>query len=113
MAAKADLQTSLQSLAKSIQDSGLLIAFTKLANILVKMVVPGFNALASMLWARNSFKLTEQIKYSLNQRKTTSAASLGFFAQKTQQEALRRQEWQQEFYKKNQVLQIRLIYQNR
>lgn len=100
MAAKADLQTSLQSLAKSIQDSGLLIAFTKLANILVKMVVPGFNALASMLWARNSFKLTEQIKYSLNQRKTTSAASLGFFAQKTQQEALRRQEWQQEFYKK-------------
>lgn len=100
MAAKADLQTSLQSLAKSIQDSGLLIAFTKLANILIKMVVPGFNALASMLWARNSFKLTEQIKYSLNQRKTTSAASLGFFAQKTQQEALRRQEWQQEFYKK-------------
>lgn len=100
MAAKADLQTSLQSLAKSIQDSGLLIAFTKLANILVKTVVPGFNALASMLWARNSFKLTEQIKYSLNQRKTTSAASLGFFAQKTQQEALRRQEWQQEFYKK-------------
>lgn len=100
MAAKADLQTSLQSLAKSIQDSGLLIAFTKLSNILIKMVVPGFNALASMLWARNSFKLTEQIKYSLNQRKTTSAASLGFFAQKTQQEALRRQEWQQEFYKK-------------
>lgn len=100
MAAKADLQTSLQSLAKSIQDSGLLIAFTKLANILIKTVVPGFNALASMLWARNSFKLTEQIKYSLNQRKTTSAASLGFFAQKTQQEALRRQEWQQEFYKK-------------
>lgn len=100
MAAKADLQTSLQSLAKSIQDSGLLVAFTKLANILVKMVVPGFNALASMLWARNSFKLTEQIKYSLSQRKTTSAASLGFFAQKTQQEALRRQEWQQEFYKK-------------
>lgn len=100
MAAKADLQTSLQGLAKSIQDSGLLIAFTKLANILIKMVVPGFNALASMLWARNSFKLTEQIKYSLNQRKTTSAASLGFFAQKTQQEALRRQEWQQEFYKK-------------
>ena len=100
MAAKSDLQTSLQSLAKSIQDSGLLIAFTKLANILIKMVVPGFNALASMLWARNSFKLTEQIKYSLNQRKTTSAASLGFFAQKTQQEALRRQEWQQEFYKK-------------
>lgn len=100
MAAKADLQTSLQSLAKSIQDSGLLIAFTKLANILVKMVVPGFNALASMLWARNSFKLTEQIKYSLNQRKTAPVASLGFFAQKTQQEALRRQEWQQEFYKK-------------
>lgn len=100
MAAKADLQTSLQSLAKSIQDSGLLIAFTKLANILIKMVVPGFNALASMLWARNSFKLTEQIKYSLSQRKTTSVASLGFFAQKTQQEALRRQEWQQEFYKK-------------
>lgn len=100
MAAKADLQTSLQSLAKSIQDSGLLIAFTKLANILIKMVVPGFNALASMLWARNSFKLTEQIKYSLNQRKTAPVASLGFFAQKTQQEALRRQEWQQEFYKK-------------
>ena len=100
MAAKADLQTSLQSLAKSIQDSGLLIAFTKLANILIKMVVPGFNALASMLWARNSFKLTEQIKYSLSQRKTTPVASLGFFAQKTQQEALRRQEWQQEFYKK-------------
>lgn len=100
MAAKADLQTSLQSLAKSIQDSGLLVAFTKLANILVKMVVPGFNALASMLWARNSFKLTEQIKYSLNQRKTAPVASLGFFAQKTQQEALRRQEWQQEFYKK-------------
>lgn len=100
MAAKADLQTSLQSLAKSIQDSGLLIAFTKLANILIKMVVPGFNALASMLWARNSFKLTEQIKYSLSQRKTTPAASLGFFAQKTQQEALRRQEWQQEFYEK-------------
>lgn len=100
MAAKADLQTSLQSLAKSIQDSGLLIAFTKLANILIKTVVPGFNALASMLWARNSFKLTEQIKYSLSQRKTTPVASLGFFAQKTQQEALRRQEWQQEFYKK-------------
>lgn len=100
MAAKADLQTSLQSLAKSIQDSGLLIAFTKLANILVKMVVPGFNAFASALWARNSFKLTEQIKYSLNQRKTAPVASLGFFAQKTQQEALRRQEWQQEFYKK-------------
>lgn len=100
MAAKADLQTSLQSLAKSIQDSGLLVAFTKLANILVKMVVPGFNAFASALWARNSFKLTEQIKYSLSQRKTTPAASLGFFAQKTQQEALRRQEWQQEFYEK-------------
>lgn len=100
MAAKADLQTSLQSLAKSIQDSGLLIAFTKLANILIKTVVPGFNALASALWARNSFKLTEQIKYSLNQRKTAPVASLGFFAQKTQQEALRRQEWQQEFYKK-------------
>ena len=100
MAAKADLQTSLQSLAKSIQDSGLLIAFTKLANILIKMVVPGFNAFASALWARNSFKLTEQIKYSLNQRKTAPVASLGFFAQKTQQEALRRQEWQQEFYKK-------------
>ena len=100
MAAKADLQTSLQSLAKSIQDSGLLIAFTKLANILIKTVVPGFNALASALWARNSFKLTEQIKYSLNQRKAAPVASLGFFAQKTQQEALRRQEWQQEFYKK-------------
>lgn len=100
MAAKADLQASLQSLAKSIQDSGLLVAFTKLANILVKMVVPGFNAFASALWARNSFKLTEQIKYSLNQRKTAPVASLGFFAQKTQQEALRRQEWQQEFYKK-------------
>lgn len=115
MAAKADLQTSLQSLAKSIQDSGLLIAFTKLANILIKTVVPGFNALASALWARNSFKLTEQIKYSLNQRKTTSAASLGFFAQKTQQEALRRQEWQQEFYKKkagsNQTYVDRLLGQ--
>lgn len=115
MAAKADLQTSLQSLAKSIQDSGLLVAFTKLANILVKMVVPGFNALASALWARNSFKLTEQIKYSLNQRKTTPAASLGFFAQKTQQEALRRQEWQQEFYKKkagsNQTYVDRLLGQ--
>lgn len=115
MAAKADLQTSLQSLAKSIQDSGLLIAFTKLANILIKTVVPGFNALASALWARNSFKLTEQIKYSLNQRKTTPAASLGFFAQKTQQEALRRQEWQQEFYKKkagsNQTYVDRLLGQ--
>lgn len=115
MAAKADLQTSLQSLAKSIQDSGLLVAFTKLANILIKTVVPGFNALASALWARNSFKLTEQIKYSLNQRKTTPAASLGFFAQKTQQEALRRQEWQQEFYNKkagsNQTYVDRLLGQ--
>ena len=115
MAAKADLQTSLQSLAKSIQDSGLLVAFTKLANILVKMVVPGLNAFASALWARNSFKLTEQIKYSLNQRKTAPVASLGFFAQKTQQEALRRQEWQQEFYKKkegsNQTYVDRLLGQ--
>lgn len=99
-AAKADLQTALQDLAKSIHDSGLILTLTRLGTILTKMIVPGFNMLASALWARNSFKLSTQLQYSLEQRKAATAASQGLSARKIQEESLRREEWRRAFYEK-------------
>lgn len=99
-AAKADLQTALQDLAKSIHDSGLILRLTQLGTILTKMIVPGFNMLASALWARNSFKLSTQLQYSLEQRKAATAASQGLSARKIQEESLRREEWRRAFYEK-------------
>lgn len=99
-AAKADLQTALQDLAKSIHDSGLILRLTQLGTILTKMIVPGFNMLASALWARNSFKLSTQLQYSLEQRKAAIAASQGLSARKIQEESQRREEWRRAFYEK-------------
>lgn len=96
-AAKADLQTALQDLAKSIHDSGLILRLTQLGTVLTKMIVPGFNMLASALWARNSFKLSTQLQYSLEQRK---AVSQGLSARKIQEESQRREEWRRAFYEK-------------
>ncbi len=99
-AAKADLQTALQDLAKSIHDSGLILRLTQLGTILTKMIVPGFNMLASALWARNSFKLSTQLQYSLEQRKAAIATSQGLSARKIQEESQRREEWRRAFYEK-------------
>lgn len=99
-AAKADLQTALQDLAKSIHDSGLILRLTQLGTILTKMIVPGFNMLASALWARNSFKLSTQLQYSLEQRKSAIAVSQGLSARKIQEESQRREEWRRAFYEK-------------
>lgn len=99
-AAKADLQTALQDLAKSIHDSGLILRLTQLGTILTKMIVPGFNMLASALWARNSFKLSTQLQYSLEQRKAANAVSQGLSARKIQEESQRREGWRRAFYEK-------------
>lgn len=99
-AAKADLQTALQDLAKSIHDSGLILTLTRLGTILTKMIVPGFNMLASALWARNSFKLSTQLQYSLEQRKAANAVSQGLSARKIQEESQRREGWRRAFYEK-------------
>lgn len=99
-AAKADLQTALQDLAKSIHDSGLILRLTQLGTILTKMIVPGFNMLASALWARNSFKLSTQLQYSLEQRKSAIAVSQGLSARKIQEESQRREGWRRAFYEK-------------
>lgn len=99
-AAKADLQTALQDLAKSIHDSGLILRLTQLGTILTKTIVPGFNMLASALWARNSFKLSTQLQYSLERRKAAIAASQGLSARKIQEESQRREGWRRAFYEK-------------
>lgn len=99
-AAKADLQTALQDLAKSIHDSGLILKLTQLGTILTKTIVPGFNMLASALWARNSFKLSTQLQYSLEQRKSAIAVSQGLSARKIQEESQRREGWRRAFYEK-------------